>query len=66
MARRIRNVVMFVAAVLAVGLLMIGVIALMDGDASGWRAVIGSILAFTLALSVGLRARSARSGWLPG
>lgn len=57
---------MFVAAILGIGLLMIGVIALMDDDASGWRAVIGSIAAFALALSVGLRARSARPGRMPG
>lgn len=59
MLRRIRNVVIFAAAVIAVGLLVIGIVALTDGDSSGWRAVIGSALAFALSVSVGLRSRNA-------
>jgi hypothetical protein len=55
MNRRIRNVSMFVTAVLGTGLLVIGSVALLDGDASGWRAIIGAAFAFALTLLVGLR-----------
>lgn len=58
MTRRIRNVLMFVAAVLGTGLLVIGVVSVTDGDQSGWRAIIGAVFAFTLALSVGFRSRN--------
>lgn len=59
MPKRIRNVVIFAAAVLGIGLLIIGITALIDGDSSGWRAVIGSTVAIALAVSVGLRSRNA-------
>lgn len=59
MTRRIRNVLMFVAAVLGTGLLVIGIVSVMDGDESGWRAIIGGVLAFALVLAVGMRGRSA-------
>lgn len=60
MSRRFGNVVIFAAALLATGLLVIGIVALTDGDSSGWRAVIGSLLAFALAGSVALRSASKR------
>jgi hypothetical protein len=50
---------MFVAAVLGTGLLVIGIVSVMDGDESGWRAIIGGVLAFALVLAVGMRGRSA-------
>lgn len=55
MNRRIRNLLLFVAAATGTGLLLIGVIALLDGDGSGVRAVIGALFAFALVLVIRLR-----------
>ena len=58
MTRRIRNLLLFVAAVLGTGLLVIGIVSVIDGDESGWRAIIGAVFAFALVLTVGMRGRS--------
>ena len=60
MTRRIRNLILFVAAAIGTALLLIGIVALIDGDESGWRAIIGSAFAFALTLVVGLRAQRQR------
>jgi hypothetical protein len=60
MTQRIRNLLIFVGAVVGTGLLFIGVIALLDGDASGWRAVIGAVFAFALTITAGLRRTNKR------
>jgi hypothetical protein len=63
MNRQVRNVLLFIAATLGTALLSIGVIAVMAGDPSGWRGVIGGVFAFAFALAIGVRsARSRRSG----
>ncbi len=51
---------MFVGAVVGTGLLFIGVVALLDRDASGWRAIIGAVFAFTLTIVAALRRTNSR------
>jgi uncharacterized membrane protein YozB (DUF420 family) len=58
MNRRIRNVLLFVASVLGTALLVIGTVAIRDGDESGTRAIIGAAFAFALVVIIILRSRA--------
>lgn len=61
MSRRIRNVVLFVGALFGTALLAIGATALMSGDQSGVRAIIGAVLAFALTGIIAARTRGQRA-----
>jgi hypothetical protein len=58
MTRRFRNVLLFVGTVLGTGLLILGIIALNEGDPAAWRYIVGAVFAFTLALAPGQRLRN--------
>jgi hypothetical protein len=52
MKRRVRNAFLFVGAMFGTVLLVIGVIAVVSNDESGWRGVIGGVLVLALTITL--------------
>ena len=57
MNRRVRNVVLFVGALLGAALLMLGIRGIAANEPNAWLYVLGAIFAFALAWLPGRRLR---------
>jgi hypothetical protein len=64
MHRRVRNTLLFVGSLLGAALLVLGLVALGDGDRRGWACLVGAVFAFALTFAPGLRLRD--RFWPPG
>lgn len=57
MHRRVRNTLLFVGSLLGAALLVLGLVALSDGDRLGWACLVGAVFAFALAFAPDRRLR---------